>query len=243
MVGYMIGQKLSRRKPSDWMEKDHPRDVLMAATGMIATLVALVLGLLVSSAKSTFDNASDIVSEAGAKYIELDRSIRRIGPEADPVREQLQQFVIKAIEHIERGAQRTNINDLPDGPARPATIDEALSKPLRLLQTPTDEQKEQKNRALAIMGAIAETRWQLIERATNPLPLQFLVLLYFWLTVLFVGFGLLAPRDYTFFLSFAICGLSMAGAVYLILEMNNPLDGNLRISPAPLHIALKYIKA
>ena len=213
----------------------------MAATGMIATLVALVLGLLVSSAKTTFDKTSDMISDGGAKVIELDRSLRRFGPEANPARAQLRQFVSKAIERIDIGAKRVELSDLPDGLVPPPTIEDVMAKPLHLLQAQTEEQKQYLAQAASIIGSLSDTRWQLIERASNPLPTQFLVLLYFWLTVLFIGFGLLAPIDSTFFVAFAICGLSMAGAVYLILEMNNPLDGSLRVSSAPLQIALKYM--
>ena len=96
MVGYLVGQWISRRQTRGRMEQDHPREVLMAATGMIATLVALVLGLLVSSAKTTFDKTSDMISDGGAKVIELDRSLRRFGPEANPARAQLRQAIAAA---------------------------------------------------------------------------------------------------------------------------------------------------
>ena len=104
-----------------------------------------------------------------------------------------------------------------------------------------EEQKELRAQAIGLIAALSDNRWQMIERASSPLPVPFLVLLYFWLAVLFTGFGILAPRDITFVAAFAICALSMAGAVYLIREMNEPLDGTLRVSPAPLQIALQYM--
>ena len=241
IIGYLFGQRMGRRLPHGYMEKDHPRDVLMAATGMIATLVALVLGLLVSSAKNTYDKSSDAISEGGAKIIELDRVLRQFGPEALPARIELREFVTSAIERIGKGVNRPALNGPPGGQVHPITIDELMSHPVRKLVAHTEEQKEQRAQAMGLVTALSDNRWQMIERASSPLPMPFLILLYFWLAVLFTGFGLLAPGNGTFFAAFAICALSMAGAVYLIHEMNEPLDGTLRVSPAPLQIALRYL--
>ena len=240
MAGYLAGQHLGRRLPRSYMEQDHPRDVLMAATGMIATLVALVLGLLVSSAKGTFDKSSDAISEGGAKVIELDRVLRKFGPEANLVRKELRRFVTVAVQRIEAGVKRPTLTNTQ---FPPITIDEIMYHPVRSLSAKTEEQKELRAQAIAMIASLSDNRWQMIERASSPLPTPFLVLLYFWLAVLFTGFGILAPRDVTFFVSFSICALSMAGAVYLIREMNEPLDGTLRVSPAPLQIALQYMDA
>jgi hypothetical protein len=88
---------------------------------------------------------------------------------------------------------------------------------------------------------LAHSRWLIIEQAQTTLPTAFLGMLIFWLTVLFASLGLLAPRNATTWCSLFVCAVSMAGAIYLILEMNRPLEGAVQISPAPLQKALSVI--
>lgn len=243
MLGYLFGQWILKRLPPGYMEMDHPRDVLMAATGMIATLVALVLGLLVSSAKETFDKSSESISIGGAKVIELDRVLRRFGPDGMVSRAELRKFVLLAIRRIEGEITPPTPMDKNGGTSRPITIDELLNHPIRKLPSHTEELKELRAEAVVLINTLSDNRWQMIERASSPLPMPFLILLYFWLAVLFIGFGILAPRHTVFIAAFAICALSMAGAVYLIREMNQPLEGTLRVSSAPLQMALQFLDA
>ena len=81
----------------------------------------------------------------------------------------------------------------------------------------------------------------MIEQAQATLPTVFLGMLIFWLTVLFIGLGLLSPGNATTYFCLSICAVSMAGAILLILEMNRPLEGAIRVSPAPLRKALSVI--
>jgi len=92
-----------------------------------------------------------------------------------------------------------------------------------------------------LLSNLSDNRWVMIERATNKLPFAFLILLFFWLATLFAGFGILSPRNLTIDCAFIICALSMAGAVYLIIEMNEPLDGTVRVSADPLKTALSVM--
>lgn len=67
--------------------------------------------------------------------------------------------------------------------------------------------------------------------------MPFLVVLLFWLTISFASFGLFAPRNATVIAVLFVCALSVAGAVFLILEMDGPFEGLIKISPDPLHYA------
>ena len=84
-------------------------------------------------------------------------------------------------------------------------------------------------------------RWLLIEQAQSTLPFVFLVVVLFWLTMLHVGFGLFAARNATVITVLLISALSVSGAIFLILEMNRPLDGMIKVSSAPLHKALEHL--
>jgi hypothetical protein len=237
-AGGFCGSLLRDRIP-DAHIRDDSRDVVKAASAMIATLVALVIGLLVSSAKSSFDQASDGVSQTGTKVILLDRTLRRYGPEATPIRVRMSEVVQATVEQlwpsgggpkegmaaVERG---TGIDEVQDMIERLAPQDEAHGA-IRV-------------QALQACHDLLQSRWLTIERAQTALPMLLLVMLIFWLTVLFMSLGLLAPRNLTTISSLFVCAVSMAGAIFLLMEMNRPFDGMIQVSPAPLLNALAVVR-
>ena len=81
----------------------------------------------------------------------------------------------------------------------------------------------------------------MLTQAGNSTPLLFVVVLVFWLSVLFVSFGVLAPRNATVVGALVLCALAVAGSIFLILEMDRPLEGMLKVSSAPLRYALDHL--
>jgi hypothetical protein len=112
---------------------------------------------------------------------------------------------------------------------------------IRELSPKNDAQKYLQTQALQIGANMTQSRWMLIEQSQTKLPWIFLVVLTFWLTVLFAQFGLLSPRNLTAKSALFICAQSVSGAIYLILELNDPLEGTIKVSSAPLHKALSLI--
>lgn len=241
LAGYTIGQLLLQFLPSTHYQHSDARDVLKTATGTIGTLVALVLGLLVSSAKSTYDKSVETMNESGAKIIQIDRLLTRYGPEAKQAQQTIREYLKAAVERIAHGALALDVTDKKMSKERHLRMEDSLNQPIMSLEPSTPQQVEIRDQARGLMASLADARWLMIERASNPLPSAFLVLLFFWLLVLFAGFGLLSPRNPTIYGSFIICSLSMAGAVFLILEMSQPLSGALRVSTAPLQKALELM--
>jgi hypothetical protein len=240
-MGYLVGQFLSRFLPEHHYQQGDARDVLKSATGMIATLVALVLGLLVASAKSTFDGATDTMNLGGARLIQIDRLLRKYGPDAEPARKNLRKLLAEIVDRIDNPDLAFNERMKRDERAPEGTFDERIAAPIQALAPASEEKKKNQQQAIDLLTSLADARWLMMERATNKLPLPFLVLLFFWLAVLFAGFGILSPRNMTVHCAFAICALSMAGAIYMIMEMNDPLDGTLRVSTAPLKVGLSLM--
>src|SRR5665811_446264 len=97
--GMLLGSTLRVILPDDHTQADS-KDILITSAGMMATLVALIIGLLVTSAKDTYDLTSSTIAQGGAKIITLDYYLSRYGPEAKEVRELLPQWVASTIEHI-----------------------------------------------------------------------------------------------------------------------------------------------
>jgi Protein of unknown function (DUF4239) len=235
-AGTILGSLIRDRLPDHHL-RDDSRDVVKMASGVIATLVALVIGLLVSSSKSSYDQASGEVIQIGARVILLNRLLGRYGPETKPIRERMSQAIATSVEQIWPTSRRipslagieqsTGMDDVHDLIVKLAPQDEAH----RVLRS----------HALEACINLTHSRWLIIEQAQTTLPVAFLAMLIFWLTVLFASLGLLAPRNATTWCCLFVCAVSMAGAIYLILEMARPLEGLVQISPAPLRKALSVI--
>jgi hypothetical protein len=75
----------------------------------------------------------------------------------------------------------------------------------------------------------------------SSIPVPFLVVLVFWLCIIFASFGLFAPRNGTVIAAFFVCALSVSGAIFLILELDQSFEGLLQVSGAPLRAALAQL--
>ncbi len=237
LFGLWLGTMLELHSLPAAHLKETSREVFKDSVGFIATLVALVLGLLVTSAKATFDKISDKVSEMGALFIELDRLLRHYGPDAEPARKFVRRYVQLSIARIERGRDSSRLDKLEHS----VKADDILNQPIRNLKPTNETQQDIQTHALDAINDVRHSRWLLIEESYNPLPRPFLILMFFWLLVLFTGFGILAPTNPTVHVALVLCAASMSGTVYLILEMNRPLSGVLRVSTLPLKIALDIL--
>lgn len=235
--GILLGSTLRVILPNDHTQADS-KDILMASAGMMATLIALIIGLLVTSAKDTYDVTTLRITQAGAKIITLDYYLSGYGPEAKEVRALLPQAIASGIERIwpnesKHGADFAKMESETE-------MADVYNK-IRELSPKNDSQKYLQTRALQLMDDIMQSRWMIIEQSQTNLPRAFLVVLTFWLTVLFAQFPLLAPRNRTAMSALFICAISMSGAIFLILELNQPLEGAIKMSSTPLHKALLLI--
>jgi hypothetical protein len=236
-AGIVLGSFLRTRLPDQHL-RDDSKEVVKTALGMIATLVALVIGLLVSSAKSSYDQANAGITQAGAKTILLDRALRRYGPEANEIRERLRRVIASSIERLwptDRGL-KPDLTAIEKGTAM-----DDVQEMIQQLAPHDDMHRAIRTQALETMNELTQSRWLMIEQAQATLPTVFLVMLVFWLTVLFTGLGLLNPRNLTTDSCLFFCALSMTGAILLIMEMNRPFEGAIQASPAPLHKAVSVI--
>jgi len=214
------------------------KDVVKLGAGLIATLAALVLGLLVSSAFSSLDTMNSELTQASAKIIVLDRVLAKYGPETKEARDLLRGGVATAIGRTwpEEKAGQGRV----DSAEVTADIDRIQEK-LRELSPRDNSQRLLQAQALQIAAELTHARWLLIEQTQGSLPEAFLIVLLFWLTMLFVSFGMLAPRNATVITVLLVCAVSVSGAIFLILEMNSPLTGMIKVSSAPLRNALDHL--
>jgi hypothetical protein len=214
------------------------QDVVKLVTGLIATLAALVLGLLIASAKNSFDSVNEGFRQSAAKVVLLDRVLAQYGPEAKDAREMLRKGFAARIDQLfpKSGARQTTL-----GSSEGTAAVEGLERRLRALSPQNDTQRLLQSRALETIDAVAQARWTGIEEQENAIPTPFLVVLVLWLAVMFASFGLFAPRNAIAIAVLFLGALSLSAAIFLIEELNNPLEGIITISRAPMDIALAHL--
>lgn len=235
--GALLGIALQRVLPQHHLAKDS-QEVVKLGAGMIATLTALVLGLLVSSAKSSFDTANTAIVQSAAKFVMLDRALAHLGPQAAPTRVQLKSGLEDGIERIwpSRDGSESAVKALEQG-----TSIDLVQEQVRSMTSSTDSERQWLSQAQQLSNDLAQQRWLVIEQSQAPLPHLFLVILVGWLTLLFITFGLYSPRNGTVFAALFIGAISISAAIFLVLELNKPLDGSIRVSDAPMMNALEHM--
>src|SRR6266513_440313 len=95
----LLGRRVHRYLPEDHLSADS-KDAVKLAMGLVATMTALVLGLLVSSAKEAHDTKRSEVIQMAAKIAFLDRVLALYGPEAAEARRELHTTVADAVQRI-----------------------------------------------------------------------------------------------------------------------------------------------
>jgi hypothetical protein len=232
-AGALFGMFLQEVLPKEHLSPD-ARDVIKVAMAMIATLAALVLGLLTASAKSSLDDKESQLRSVAAQVVLLDRTMAEYGPEAKDARELLKQTLVARISQI---WPEENTSVIAGAIGRGAGV-EAVQQKLLALSPQNDAQRWLQSTALRISGDIASARWSAFAKLGSSIKWPFLVVVVFWLAVIFASFGLFAPRNISVAGALFLAALSVAGSIYLILEMDQPYGGLIKLSSDPLRIAL-----
>lgn len=235
LFGVLLGMFLRARLPEQHLSAD-VRDIAKVALGLVATISALVLSLLLSTAKASYDARSNELVELAADILLLDRVLAYYGPEAGDARRQLRAAVQEAIERFWPAG---------DAPATGFTAEalqlEGLHDRISQLIPRSEAHQALRVQGLQLMTEINRSRFLLVSHVSPSIPLPFLIVLIVWLTVIFTGLGLFAPVNPTSITIFLICALSAAGAIFLILELDDPLVGLIKISDEPLQLVLARI--
>jgi hypothetical protein len=237
--GALLGMWLRATLPDHHLDAES-KDVVKVGIGLIATMTALVLGLVTASAKSSFDAMDSAVKQTAVEVLTLDRVLARYGSETGEIRQGLKRAVGARVDMI-----------WPQGAAKPVTLDpmrsgagaqtKSLAGAIRALTPRDDAQRALQARALDLTEALLQARWLVLAGTEASVPLPFLVILVFWLTITFASFGLFAPRHATVLVVLFVCALSVGSAVFLVLEMGTPFDGVLKISAEPFRYTLAHL--
>jgi hypothetical protein len=236
--GALVGLALRSVLPEHHLSADS-KDVVRIVTGLMATLSALVLGLLIASAKSSFDAVNVGFKRAAAQVVVIDRVLAQYGPAAEELRQLLRSGYAARIDELFSSG-----GDARGGAAnalRDASAIERLEAKLRALPAAADDQRQLKSRAEQLITELVQARWIGYEESSSTTPVGFLVVLLSWLAAMFAGFGLFAPRNATVLACLAIGALAVSTSIFLIEEMARPLDGFIAVSSEPLRNALSVL--
>ncbi len=236
-AGGMFGMQLSRMLPPSHLTRE-TQDVVRLGTGMLSVLASLVLGLLISTAKTSYDTTDRAMRGFAADLILLDENLRDYGSDAAGPRGLLRDYTERAREDHwpASGAPATDIDN-----DRTGLVLERVRERIRALKPVDAGQTWLMNEALRINSSLLEQRWLLIEQegpTVRPLVLGILVS---WIFFIFASFGINAPRHATVLAAFAVCSLAIGCAVYLIMELDDPFAGTLRVSSQPMDTALVHM--
>jgi hypothetical protein len=233
--GAMFGMFIRTVLPEHHLSTES-KDVVKLGIGLVATMCALVLGLLVSSAKSYYDTQNNELTEMSSGLLLLDRVLAHYGPEAKEIRGMLRSAVSDLLDHMwSKHSTSTPQSQAPSGEP------EVLLDKIQDLSPKDDKLRTLQAQAVGLMLDLKRMRWLQYVQGTSSISNPLLVILVFWLTVIFISFGLYAPANATVVTSLFVAALSVSVAVLLILALYTPYRGLIRISSAPLVEALAHM--
>jgi hypothetical protein len=232
LAGIVLGSVLPKRYFTN-----EAKDVLRLGLGLVTMLSALVLGLLVSTAKSSYDAKRGLLTQIATDVVLMDRSLELYGPETGNARRILREQVAAVADQIDSLGDRSS-------KLRGLSSEAELSdfyQMVRRLSPRDDSQRALKAEVLKISFEVGQIRASSLSQESSSIPIPFLVVLVFWLTALFAGFGLFASRNPVAAVALCLCAFTVSTAIFLILDMDQPLKGLMRLSDEPLRNALAVI--
>lgn len=231
----LLGMRLRTALPEHHLSADN-KDAIRIGMGLVATMAALVLGLLISSTKGAYDTERAEVTQMASKIIYLDRLLSSYGPDAAVTRELLRQAAVGSIKRMWPAQQNAH------GPvAAGATLTEALPQSIQQLPAQDDMQRSLKAQAVSIASDLGQMRWLLFEQRESSISMPLLIVVTAWLTIIFASTGLFARLNGTVTVALMLAALSVAGAIFLVLELDTPFDGLIQISSEPMLSALQHL--
>ena len=232
--GALVGIVIHFFLPKEHLDSDS-KDAVRLGMALVGTMVALVLGLLIASGKGFYDTQTSEVTQLAADVALLDKILNHFGPETKEIRALLRSSVGRMVEVTWRaGSDKTHF-------APSAANEETLFDKIQGLSPQNDKQRFLLSQALSTATRLAQTQTLMAAQKTSSLPMPLLAVLVFWLTLLFMSFGLFVRPNVVVVVSLFASALAVCAAIYLILEMYQPYSGLIQVSDAPLRAALAQL--
>jgi hypothetical protein len=232
----LLGVRVRAALPEDHLSSE-TKDAVKVGMGLVATMAALVLGLLVASTKGSYDTQKSEVAQMAAKIVFLDRLLANYGSESAESRDLLRRSVGDAINHMWPDKKSSQAAQLDPS----VSSGEAFFNSIQNLSPQKDVQRSLKSQAVQIATDLGQMRWLLFEQTETSISVTMLIVLISWLAIIFMSAGLFAPPNATVIIALMLAALSVSGAIFLILELDMPFDGVIQISKKPMYNALVHL--
>ena len=233
LVAAVIGGRLLAAAVPTHHWSSGAQDTVKLSLGLVATMAAVMLGLLVSSSKDSYDQQKRQIVEMGAKVAVIDRLLTIYGAETAPLRAELRTMVQAAVERAWPAQGETTSVLAPD-----QTSGAAVFQLLGQLEPTNSVQTELKSHLIGLALDLAERRALLVAQSAGTESGQLMIVAVGWLVVILFGFSFLAPRSHIALTALLIAAVSVCGAIFLLLELHHPFDGLVRVSSDPITQAL-----
>jgi hypothetical protein len=233
----LLGLYLQAMQPDHHLSAES-KDAVKLATGIIATMAALLLGLLISSAKNSFDQINNELVGSAANVLVLDRTLADYGPETREIRDLLKRYYRTRVV-LETSGNASEVAKL-DSAQMVHELEDIRAMVLHLVPG-NDAQRQLQNAALQAMGEMVHARWLLMLQKDSSVSIPLVALLVVWLSIIFAAFGLFSPRNKLVVTKLFLSALSVSAAIFLILELNGPLTGLITVSKASLFDAIAHL--
>jgi len=232
------GEFLSRKLPDETLSNDS-KDAVKLVMGLIATMSALLLSLLLASAQTTYNAQNANVEGLAAAVLQMDRMLELYGPAAEPLRKEVHEITdsTRSVIWEADGVHSDRLN--------PIGLQHRINNLLvSVLSLPTDTNLHRFAQAQFIRAAseASTIRINMFEQSRSRLPLPFLVVVIAWLSFLFMGFGLLSPFHRLVRFTFLVGAVSVSAAIFMIIELSSPYSGLIQLSDAPIVAVLEFFR-
>ena len=238
LAGAFVGWKLRKLLPAEQLTEE-TRGLVSVSTAIVATVSALVLGLLISNANSTFIRLGGDVTVLSAEILRLDKILYRYGSDTQPARDTLRAY-----------AKQKTADMFPDNPenvrlGNPSTYEllQRLEDMLLTLKPQNPRDQWWMGQAMLLASKIGDTRWLIAQQVGQGTPKAFVTLLVFWLALLFASFALFAPHNLTSAVILMLSAFAVTGAVAMFLELEQGFGRIIHISPKPMRQAVQLLEA
>jgi hypothetical protein len=237
--GALVGMLLRRILPESSLGTDS-KETVRLAMGLVGSMTALVLGLVTASAKSSYDEVDAAVKQTAVNLLTLDRVLARYGPVTGEMRADLKNAIAGRVDQI--WPESSVGSERADGRLKPpSALHEGLADRIAALSPDNDAQRALKSRATELSERLLEQRWLVVSQTRAPVPTAFLVILVFWLTAAFGSYGLFAPVNGTVTAALFLGSVSVAAALFLVLELGTPFEGEVKVSGEPMRRAIELM--
>jgi len=240
VFGCLFGAAMLGIRIRAWLPDHHisseAKDSVRVAMGTVATMAALVLGLLVASTKGTYDAERNESTHIAARIVYLDRVLAMYGPATAEARAELKQAATGMLHRMWPEERGEKVDLEPN-----ETWTDALPKSIYGLVAASEVQRALKEQATRMVNELGQERWLVYEEAETSVSRTMLLVVVLWLAVLFLSVGLFAPPNGTVIVAMMLSAVSVSGAIFLILELDKPYGGLIAISSQPMRLALQHL--